>query len=127
MSGKGKGAVMKCPECESILPFVFAYATAEKKQACPACKSNLVPTEKSMTEIKLGPVLSVFLRRYPWVHSQYSCGLMNSPGLHCIFWCLEVVLLSLQLVFIPDSASDFARHGWLLPPDHKPQTSFPSI
>jgi len=31
VSGKGKGAVMKCPECESILPFVFAYATAEKK------------------------------------------------------------------------------------------------
>jgi len=64
VSGKGKGAVMKCLECESILPF-FAYATAEKKQACPACKSNLVPTEKSMTEIKLVTGTFSFLAAIP--------------------------------------------------------------
>lgn len=56
---------MKCPECLVSLPFVFAYATVEKKQACPACKSDLVPTERSMTEIKLVTGTFSFLAAVP--------------------------------------------------------------
>lgn len=44
---------MICPDCRAQLPFTFALATVEKKQQCPVCKNSIIPTEKSMSEIKL--------------------------------------------------------------------------
>ena len=56
---------MKCPECHTPLPFVFVYTEADSKKQCPACKSEIVPTEKSMTEIKLVTGTISFLAATP--------------------------------------------------------------
>ena len=44
---------MICPECKEQLPIIFALATEDKKVKCSTCKSELLPTAKSMSEIKL--------------------------------------------------------------------------
>ena len=56
---------MNCPECFADLPFVFVYAETDSKKKCPDCNSELAPTEKSMTEIKLVAGTFSFLSAMP--------------------------------------------------------------